>query len=122
METLTTINGNGHSTTRQLPELVILAKEINDIALEHVAENTGLNFLPCCGGYSAQPIESNQIARLLLTYNFKTQYHDNDTSSNTLYLKFDHHTGFKVDSICFDCCKHNGINTKGLTEDSRLAC
>ena len=120
METITRINGNGQPYTTDLPGVVILGK-YNDVALAHITENTGLTFTPCCGGYGTQPTESRQIAALLMTYNFKTQYHNNATSKNTLYLKSDHHVGFQVDSICYDCCKHNHIPTGGLDEESRLA-
>ena len=108
--------------TRDLPVLVILAREINDVALDHMFANTGLRFRPCAGGYSAQPEQHQEIVALFLTYNFKTQYQDNNTYRNTMFLKFDHHTGFHVDSICFECCKRNYINTNGLKDGDLLAC
>lgn len=37
-------------------------------------------------------------------------------------LKFDNHNGFNVDSICFECVKHNHINSNGLNIGDRLAC
>ena len=122
METLTLINGNDQKYTRDLPKLHIIADEINDTALEHIAENTGLHFKSTGFGYVAQPENSQQLVKLFLTYNFKTQYYDNADYKNTLFLKFDHHTGFQVDSICFDCCQHNHINTNGLKQGDRLSC
>jgi hypothetical protein len=121
MEILKLINGNNQPMNKELPRIVILA-QFNDIAKRHLEDNTGLVFKDCFyNSMEAQPQTSDQIVRLLLTYNFKTQYQDNATNHNTLYLKSDHHQGFHVDSICFDCIKHNNINTMGLKEGDRLA-
>jgi len=121
METLTLLNGNHQQYTRPLPKLVILGEKWNDVAIEHVYENTGLLFKGDIN-MTAQPHNSEQIVKLFLTYNFKTQYHDNNTNENTLFLKSDHHVGFHVDSICFDCCKHNYIPINGLKQGDRLSC
>ncbi len=121
METLTLENGNKQSYTIGLPKIVILDKRYNDVAMEHIFHETGLNFQGD-NFMEAQPENSQQIVKLLLTYNFKTQYHDNATNHNTLFLKSDHHIGFQVDSICFDCCKENHIVTNGLKQGDRLAC
>ncbi len=122
METLTLINGNDNPYTVELPKIFILGEKWNDVVLEHIKENTGLEFKAGAWGMEAQPTDSQQIVKLLLTYNFKTQYHNNVTSRNTLYLKSDHHQGFHVDSICYDCCKRNHINVNGLKEGDFLAC
>ncbi len=123
MDKITRINGNGQPYTTDLPKIVYLTKQINDTALAHIKENTGLEFVAdAWGNYAAQPTESWQIAALLMTYNFKTQYHNNGSNENTMFLKSDHHVGFDIDSICFDCVTHNGINTNGLAPDSRLSC
>ena len=122
MEKITRINGNGQPYTENMPKIAILTGAINDVALAHIAENTGLNFIKSAWYYEAQPTTSAQIAALILTYNFKTEYHNNASNNNTLFLKFDHHTGFKVDSICFKCCKHNNIHTGKMTPEDRLAC
>ena len=121
MEKLALVNGNGQQYIVELPKLVILGEKWNDAAIERVFENTGLLFR---GEFNleAQPHSSQQITKLLLTYNFKTQYHNNATSHNTLFLKSDHHVGFQVDSICFDCCKENHINVNGLKQGDRLSC
>ena len=118
-EEIKRINGNKQEYVTGLPKIIILGSEKwNKIALKHVEENTGLDF----STGSAQPENSNQITTLFLTYNFKTRYYNNGSWENVLFLKSDHHTGFDVDSICFDCCKQNNINTNGLEQDSRLAC
>ena len=122
MEALKLFNGNNQEMIKELPRLHILADHFNDTALAHVLKNTGLEFRPVAGGWEAQPVISNQIVRLFLTYNFKTQYHDNASTKNTIYLKSDHHIGFGVDSICFDCIKHNRIFTADLKDGDRLAC
>lgn len=122
MQTLTLINGNKQPYTVDMPKLIIVTDHINDTALAHITENTGLIFKHNGWGYEAQPIDGAQIAALFLTYNFKTRYYNNGQSKNTLYLKFDHHVGFQVDSICLDCVRHNHITTNGLEEGDRLAC
>jgi hypothetical protein len=123
METITRVNGNGKDYTKNLPLLVLIdGDKINDVAMKHILENTGLRFEVKAGRAEAQPQTAIQIAALLMTYNYKTRYYDNLTYKNTLMLKNDHHTGFDVDSICFDCCEANHINTNGLDKDSRLAC
>jgi len=122
METITRINGNRQPYTLDMPKLVIMTKEINETALAHITENTGLNFTRSAWWYEAQPTASAQITALILTYNFKTEYHNNASDHNTLFLKFDHHVGFKLDSICVDCCKYNHIHTEGMEAGDRLAC
>lgn len=123
MESVVLINGNRQAITKQMPKLVMLGF-INDTALAHIKENTGLEFKPSASryGYEAQPEVGTQIAALLMTYNFKTRYYDNWAHKNTLMLKSDHHVGFDVDSICYNCAKHNGIVTNGLLPADRLSC
>lgn len=122
METIRTINGNRQPKIVPVPRLAILTeREWNDVALAHVFDNTGLNLIRTNYGYEVQPNTSNQIVALLLTYNFKTQYHDNGTTKNTIYLKDCNNEGFKVDSICFDCVEANHIHLSGLPKDARLA-
>ena len=122
METIRTINGNGQPKIVNLPKLVIYAETINEVALEHCYQNTGLSFKKgLWNQYEAQPNSSNQIAALLLTWNVKTQYHDNGTNKNTLYLKFCNNEGFKVDSICVECVDKNHIHMGGLVSGDRLA-
>jgi len=124
MEQVTRINGNGQPYTLDLPKLVYITRHINDVALAHITENTGLVFKLNASGwaYECQPTESKQIAALFLTYNFRTRYFNNWNSKNELHLKGDHHIGFEVDSICYNCCKENRIVTNGLKSADRLAC
>ena len=122
-ETITLINGNGQPYTRGLPALRILGY-MNPVALEHVRDNTGLTFQQVGPGnmYEAQPIEAKQIVALFMTYNFKTKHYDNWQARNTIYLKSDHHVGFDVDSICYDCAVENRIPINGLEPGDKLAC
>lgn len=121
MNTLKLVNGNKQPYTIGLPLLHIQGK-MNSVALDHVAENTGLYFVEKGFGLEAQPEIAEQIAALLLTYNFKTRYFNNASVKNTLFLKSDHHIGFDVDSICLDCVKHNHIHVGDLKQGDRLAC
>ena len=122
METLTLINGNKQRYQIELPKLVYLGK-MNDVALKYITENTGLIFTP--GPWNtleAQPTESQQIVALLLTYNFKTKYYNNLNHKNTLMLKSDHHIGFDVDCICYDCVQKNNIRVNDLKPGDFLSC
>ena len=121
-ETITRINGNGRPYTLGLPKIVIQG-QMNDVALAHITENTGLVFtVGNWHNYEAQPTESKQIVALFLTYNFKTRYYNNADSKNTLYLRSDHHIGFDVSSICFECVKRNHIHVGSLKEGDLLSC
>lgn len=122
MEQVTLINGNGKPYTLELPKIVwVTSGKINDVALAHVKENTGLDFLPNGYGYEAQPTESHQITTLLMTYNFKTRYYNNWSLTNTLQIKSDHHVGFDVDCICRKCADRNHIRTE-IQDGEWLAC
>jgi len=90
-ETITTYNGNKQKVVKGLPTIIIIGK-CNDVALEHLKDNTQLNFKPYgLSGYMAQPDTSKQIVKLFLTYNFKTCYFDNGDYKNTLMLKWRDH-------------------------------
>jgi hypothetical protein len=121
LDSLTLINGNGNPYKVSVPHLTIITDEINEVALKHIEANTGIKFEKGAWNYEAQPERFEQIAALLLTYNFKTQYHDNGTTHNTILLKFCYGSTFKTDSICFDCCEANRIATNGLNKTDRLA-
>ena len=123
METITRFNGNKQRYETELPRLLIQGF-VNDTALAHIAENTNLQFKETAwkGNYEAQPTSSNQIAALLMTYNYKTRYYNNGSVENTLMLRSDHHIGFDVKAICFDCCKYNNIHTNGLKKGDMLSC
>ena len=121
-ETITRINGNGQPYTVGLPTIKIIGY-INDVALDHIFDNTGLRFEKGIGNiYEAQPTESKQIVALFLTYNFKTKYYNNWQATNTIYLKCDHHVGFDIDSVCYECAAENRIPLNGLEPGDRLAC
>lgn len=115
-------NGNGQLYSRQLPKIIIQGK-INDVALAHLEKQTGLTFTKDhWGHYHAQPTSYDQYMRLFLTYNFKTRYYNNWDQNNTLMMRFDHHHGFDVSSVCYDCVKHNHIHLGDLKPGDRLAC
>jgi hypothetical protein len=125
METkkLELINGNGQPYYLGLPKLVILTRHAwNDVALNHIKENTGLWFTFNGWCMEAQPDRPDQIVKLFMTYNFKTRFYNNATHHNTLMLKSDSHVGFDVESICYDCCVENHISVNGLKPSNRLIC
>lgn len=115
------INGNGQKYQKGLPLLLFQTDHFNEVAIENVFKQTGLKFEKSGFGYKAQPTNYEQIAKLFMVYNFKTRYHNNNTWKNTLMLKSDHHIGYEVDSICFECCQHNHIQANIKPED-RLSC
>ena len=90
-ETFIMFNGNKQKMTKTLPKIMILDR-INDTAREWIAINTQL-ILEDNGsfGYIVQPKSSQQITKLLLTYNFKTRYFNNWDYKNTLMLKLAHY-------------------------------
>jgi hypothetical protein len=57
-----------------------------------------------------------------MTYNFKTRFFNNHSEPNTMYLRSDHHVGFDVQSICYECAKYNNIQILNLDPSSRLGC
>lgn len=118
---LTLINGNGKPYELGLPAIKIIGF-MNDVAIEHVRENTGLTLIKDASGYYCQPEKPEQIVKLFMTYNFKSRYYNNWNYKNTIVLKNDHHVGFEVDSICYNCCEVNHISTNGLQPHQRLSC
>ena len=122
MRTVTLINGNGNPYIMNIPKLVYLTDNINDVALNHIKESTGLKFVKKWNTYEVQPTNFKQITALFMTYNFKTEYHNNATNHNIIYLKGMHNVGFKVDSICYNCCKENNVYCKDMDKKSMLMC
>lgn len=120
METISLFNGNEQRYKQEMPRLFICTSNINDVALNHIKKNTGLNFVKGGWGYQATPKTSKQVLKLLLTYDFKTQYNDNVSIKNTILLKWVDNAGFRADTICFKCCEYNNINTNGLTKKDKL--
>lgn len=85
-ETITRINGNGNPYTLPVPEIAINMPYINEFALKHIFENTGLEFKKGYFGYMCQPTKVIQITTLFLTYNYSSKYYNNATHSNLLVL------------------------------------
>lgn len=124
MEKIKYINGNGQKSFNDLPKIFIKAEFINDMWLENVYKTSKLKFKKNSWGYhETQPDEAKQITQFLIACGgSKIRYYDNWNFDNTLVVKFDGHVGFDVDSICFDCVKHNNIRVNGLKEGDRLSC
>lgn len=123
MKEVTLINGNGQPYNVPIPKLVYLTENINEVALNHIEKSTGLKFEhKGFISWEAQPINFKQITALFMTYDFKTEYHNDMLNKNIIFLKSLHNVGFKVDSICHRCCKKNGIYTNDLSENSMLMC
>ena len=118
---VTLINGNGQSYKMNIPKLIYIGDFIEH-GIKHIFENTGLKFDKEFNTCKAQPTNFKQITALFMTYNFKTEYHDNATNHNTIYLKGLHNVGFKVDSICFECCKKNRVHCEGMDKNSMMMC
>jgi hypothetical protein len=87
METLTRYDGNDKLYTTDLPTIVI-QETFNDVAMAHLIKNTGIPFqVNHYGWMVGHPVTANQIALLLVTYNFSFRYYDNADYDNTLFLK-----------------------------------
>lgn len=124
-EHLTISIGNDKAECRSLPRLLIRGE--NKSAPEywaHIKQQTGLDFKPTpWKEMEAQPQSSEQIVKFFLcTNHWKMWYYNNSDWKNTLMLKDDHGVGFKVNSICYDCVKHNQLRTQGLEPGDRLSC
>ena len=88
MDKITLIDGNGRKMVKTPPKLIWITENVNDTALMHIKESTGLSFTKKGAfSYAAQPIKFKQIAALLLTYNYKTDYYNNCDFKNTLFIK-----------------------------------
>jgi len=123
MEKIKYINGNGQKSFKVLPKVFIKSEFVNDVWIDNLYKTSKLKFKKVAWGYEAQPDKAKQITQLLIACGgSKIRYYDNWQFDNTLVVKFDHHVGFNVDSICFDCVKHNNIITNGLKEGDRLSC
>jgi len=99
-----------------------MTEVINDVALGCIFEDTGLKFTKTAWNYEAQPKTSDQIAKLFLKYDFKTRYYDNWNFKNELHLKFDHHIGYDINSVCVPCLKRNHIHIGDLKETDLMSC
>lgn len=117
---ITLIDGNGRRYKRPLPRIVYLG-HLNDVALKHIKQQSGINFEKIGGCFYGYPKSCYQITKLFLTYNFKTKRCDNLGDYNTLYLKHCDEAGFKVNTLCFKCCKENGVYTGNMNKKTRLS-
>ena len=124
MERIKYINGNGQKSFKELPKIFIKAEFINDVWLENVYKTSKLKFgKNSWGYYETQPNKAKQITQFLIACGgSKLRYYNNWNFDNTLVVKFDGHVGFDVDSICFDCVKHNNIRVNDLKKGDRLSC
>ena len=115
-------NGNNQKMVMNVPKLLYRTPYINDVALKHIEHNTGLKFVKNHWfGYEVQPKSTHQIVKLLLTYNFKTQYNDNSSIRNTIILKSCDNAGFDTDEICYNCVVRNKIHVgKGFKKNDIL--
>jgi hypothetical protein len=88
VEKITLINGNNQPYILPLPEIHINAPEINETALNHIFECSGLRFVRGPWSYICQPLASSQIVALLMTYNFKSRFYNCSMHNNTMMLEF----------------------------------
>ena len=86
MQRWSLLNGNGHHYSIDIPVVHITDRYINDAALEHILDYTGLDFKDTGWGYVAQPVSCHQIVKLIIRYNYTSNYHDNATHKNILFL------------------------------------
>lgn len=92
-EVTTLINGNGQPYKMEVPTVEIHGF-MNDTARAHIEENTGLHFeeIHKDSVYRAQPHKWEQVAALLLTYNWLTRYYNCADFKNVLVLRADCNT------------------------------
>lgn len=92
-EFTTLINGNGQPYRVEVPAVEIHGY-MNDGGRRHIEENTGLRFEEIHAGevYAARPEKWEQVAALLLTYNWLTRYYNCAHRENVLVLRADCNT------------------------------
>ena len=92
-EVTTLINGNGQPYKVEVPTVEIHGFT-NSMGLAHIEENTGLHFeeIHKDSVYRAQPQKWEQVAALLLTYNWLTRYYNCAHRENVLVLRADCNT------------------------------
>ena len=92
-EVTTLINGNGQPYKVEVPTVEIHGFT-NSGCLAHIEENTGLHFeeIHKDSVYRAQPQKWEQVAALLLTYNWLTRYYKCAHRENVLVLRADCNT------------------------------
>jgi hypothetical protein len=122
MEKVGRYNGNDQYYETDMPLIVILGGgNFNEVAIVHIEKQTGMECIKNGKNLEMQPTNSSQVMKLFLTYNFKTQYNNNLTYKNTLFLKTVDTIGFKVDHVCYDCLEKNRVTMPiGLKRTDRL--
>ena len=92
-EVTTLINGNGQPYHMEVPTVEIHGFT-NDVALTRIEENTGLHFeeIHKDSVYKALPLKWEQVAALLLTYDWLTRYYNCAHRENVLVLRADCNT------------------------------
>jgi hypothetical protein len=122
MEKVGRYNGNNQYYETDIPKIVIIGgANYNDVAISHIEKNTGMKCVKNGHNLEMQPTTAMELMKLFVTYDFKTQYHDNNTFKNTLFLKSSTIEGFKVEHICYNCVVENRINTNGLEPHHKLS-
>ena len=123
VEKIKYINGNKQTSYNELPKIIIKSGYVNEVWFDNVYKTSGLKFKKHYLGFESQPVKAKQITQFLIACGgSKIRYYDNWNYDNALIVKFDHHIGFDVDSICLDCVKHNDIRVNDLKEGDRLSC
>lgn len=91
MEKTTLINANGNPYEREIPKVIILGY-LNEVAWEHLCNQTGIYFKKSSlGNYEGQPETWEQFSKIFLTYNFLT-HSINNWEGNLMYLRVDCNT------------------------------
>jgi hypothetical protein len=124
MHTNKSASGNNQPLAPALPLLLMqIGPEPESPFWEQIKRDTGLEFKLRFHGMEAQPENPDQILKLLISVGgLKTRYCNDSYWNNVLMLKNDHHYGFDITSICYDCVKHNNLSQRGLEPGDRLAC
>lgn len=123
MEKLGRYNGNDQFYETDLPKIEIIGgSAYNDVAIAHIEKNTGMKCKKVNNNLVMQPKTAIQFATLFVTYNFKTQYHNNSSNKNTLFLKSCNDMSFRINSVCIHCLKENNVPLYGDFEaDTRFS-
>ena len=87
MEKTTLISGNGRPYEREIPKVVITSK-FNDVALENLRKQTGIDFKRNAhGSIEGQPETWEQFSKIFLCYNFLA-CGQNNADGNYMYLRY----------------------------------
>lgn len=87
MEKTTLLSGNGRPYEREIPKVVITS-HFNDVALENLRKQTGIDFQRNVhGSVEGQPETWEQFIKIFLCYNFIAQG-QNNADGNYMYLRY----------------------------------